>query len=164
MTHQNIWLFILYQNLWPFLGSRCPCWRQWRKTCPKGWQIGPHAEFCRVAHHWNQNFVGYNIVRPKHDKKCHCGQQWRPVVPKLSLLGIKLNYKRGNCIVRKYVWYFHEGKLCYDLLFPDMDPVDDSDEWPCPPRPIECYSLLILTWGHSEVINPGQSLKSTVKW
>ena len=94
MTHQNIWLFILYQNLWPFLGSRCPCWRQWRKTCPKGWQIGPHAEFCRVAHHWNQNFVGYNIVRPKHGRKCHCGQQWRPVVPKLSPLGVKLKYKR----------------------------------------------------------------------
>ena len=105
MTHQNIWLFILYQNMWPVLKSRWPCWRQWRKTCPKVAQIGPHAKSCRVAHRWNQNFVGYNILRPQLDWNCHYGQQWPPVVPMLSTFRHYVEVqKRGNWIVRRYGW------------------------------------------------------------
>ena len=45
------------------------------KKCPKMGQIGPLTKSCRVAHHWNQNFVGYNNLKPKPDRRCHFGQQ-----------------------------------------------------------------------------------------
>ena len=104
MAHQKIRLSISYKNAWLLLGWYHPCWQQWRKSVQKG-PNSIHMLTCRVAHHWNQNFVSYTILRPKLDWNCHNGQQWPPVVPMLSTFRHYVEVlKRGNWIVRRYGW------------------------------------------------------------